>query len=102
VTDKNAAWPDSNATYNYLGYDVDPAGRPVFKYNLGTATVRESFTPEDGGRKLAHAFAVTPGTETGEVWCRVAEGSDITPCPKGCTPSTTSSTSLNCPPRKNP
>jgi hypothetical protein len=83
VTDKNAAWPDSNATYNYLGYDVDPAGRPVFKYNLGRATVRETFMPEDGGRKLAHSFAVTPGGETGEVWCRVAEGSDITALPNG-------------------
>jgi hypothetical protein len=83
LADRNAAWPDSNATYNYVGYDVDPAGRPTFKYNLGTTAVKESFVSEEGGRKLAHSFAVTPGQETGEVWCRVAEGSDITALPNG-------------------
>ncbi len=83
LPDKNAAWPDSNATYNYLGYDITKAGRPVFKYALGAATVRESVEPEDGGKKLMHSFTVTPGGETKEVWCRVAEGSDITKQPNG-------------------
>ncbi|GAB3641175.1 3-keto-disaccharide hydrolase [Spirosoma arcticum] len=88
LADQNAAWPDSNATYTNLGYDIDPTGRPVFKYTLGATAVRESFTAEDGGRKLMHSFAVTPATSessqsSGNLWCRVAEGSDITALPNG-------------------
>lgn len=81
LTDKNAAWPDSNATYNNLGYDVDKAGRPIFKYTLGTANVRESLASTDEGRKLAHTFTVTPNTQ--DMWCRLAEGSDIIEMPNG-------------------
>jgi hypothetical protein len=83
LADQNAAWPDSNAAYNYQGYDLNPAGRPVFKYTLGTATVREAFEPEEGGRKLAHVLTVTPGQEGGQLWCRVAEGATIERLPNG-------------------
>ncbi|GAB4044544.1 family 16 glycoside hydrolase [Spirosoma jeollabukense] len=83
LADQNAAWPDSNATYNNLGYDVDKAGRPVFKYTLGGASVRESLASTDDGKKLAHTFTVSPGSETKEIWCRVAEGKDITVLPNG-------------------
>lgn len=87
LADQNAAWPDSNSTYNNLGYDVDKAGRPIFKYSLGGAMVRESFAASDDGRKLTHSFTLAPGTgaspATGQLWCRVAEGSDITELPNG-------------------
>ncbi|GAB3504438.1 hypothetical protein GCM10027341_34740 [Spirosoma knui] len=86
LADKNAAWPDSNATYTNMGYDVDKSGRPVFKYSVGAATVRESFAAENDGQKLTHTFQVTPGstaTTAGELWCRVAEGSTITELPNG-------------------
>ncbi|QHV97255.1 3-keto-disaccharide hydrolase [Spirosoma endbachense] len=85
LADKNAAWPDSSATYTNLGYDIDKSGRPVFKYTLGTANVRESFASTDEGRKLSHSFTVTPGTTvTGQgIWCRIASGSDITELPNG-------------------
>ncbi|GAB3551518.1 3-keto-disaccharide hydrolase [Spirosoma fluminis] len=86
LADKNAAWPDSNATYTNLGYDVDKSGRPVFKYSVGAASVRESFAAENDGQKLTHTFQVTPGSAAstpGELWCRVAEGSTITELPNG-------------------
>ncbi len=104
LADQNAAWPDSNATYTNLGYDIDKAGRPVFKYTLGAVGVRESFTAQDDGRKLSHTFTVTPGgapagastasaevrlsdrpgaSTLGDIWCLVAEGSDITQLPNG-------------------
>jgi hypothetical protein len=77
------AWPDSIASYSYQGYDIDKTSqRPVFKYSLGTASVRESFEPQDNGRKLSHSFTVTPGQEK-EIWCKVAEGSTITKLPNG-------------------
>jgi hypothetical protein len=83
LADQNMAWPDSNATYTNVGYDVDQAGRPIFKYRLGTADVRESFAAEDGGRRLAHSFTVGLGQEKGQLWCRVAEGSTITQLANG-------------------
>lgn len=83
LTDQNTAWPDSNVTYTNQGYDIDPNGRPVFKYTLGGAHVRESVAAEEDGRKLSHSFTVTPGTEKTAIWCRVAEGSDITELPNG-------------------
>ncbi|NDU99026.1 3-keto-disaccharide hydrolase [Spirosoma terrae] len=83
MTDKNAAWPDSNTTYTNLGYDIDPSGRPIFKYTLGNASVRESFAATDEGRKLSHTFTITPGQETQEIWCRVASGNDIVEQPNG-------------------
>jgi hypothetical protein len=83
LTNQNTAWPDSSASYTYVGYDIDKAShRPVFKYTLGTASIKESFEPQDGGRKLSHSFQVTPGQEK-EIWCRVAEGSTITKLPNG-------------------
>lgn len=83
LADQNAAWPDSNAAYTNLGYNVNQAGRPVFKYTLGGAQVKEFFEPEDGGKKLAHTFTVTPGPEKQEIWCRVAAGNNITLLPNG-------------------
>ncbi|QKZ11306.1 family 16 glycoside hydrolase [Spirosoma sp. KUDC1026] len=89
LANEQAAWPDSNATYNNMGYDIDKAGRPVFKSMLGTASVRESITTADEGRKLTHTFTVTPGVATpgtdspNEIWCRVAAGNDITQLPNG-------------------
>lgn len=83
LTDQNTAWPDSNITYTNLGYDVDKGGRPVFKYTLGMAGVRESFAAADEGRKLSHSFTVTSGQPNEAIWCRVAEGADITRLPNG-------------------
>ncbi|MEZ0538229.1 3-keto-disaccharide hydrolase [Fibrella arboris] len=83
LADANAAWPDSNSVYTNQGYDLDKDGRPVFKYTLGTASVRESFAAQDEGRRLAHSFTVGLGQEKGQLWCRAAEGSTITQLPNG-------------------
>lgn len=83
LPDVNAAWPDSSAAYNYLGYEVDKSGRPTFKYTLGAASVREKFEVREEGRKLGHTLTVVPGQEQGVLWCRVAEGSEIKKLPNG-------------------
>jgi hypothetical protein len=83
LADQQAAWPDSNAAYTNLGYDVTQPGRPIFKYSLGEASVRETLEPEDSGRKLTHTFNVLPGSQTQALWCRLAEGHEITPLGKG-------------------
>jgi hypothetical protein len=83
LADKNTAWPDSNTTYSYTGYDIDPTGRPIFKYALGVANVRESFEAQEGGKKLLHSLSITAGAETKQLWCRIAEGNNITQLPNG-------------------
>jgi hypothetical protein len=83
LADQQAAWPDSNAAYTNRGYDVSPAGRPVFKYNLGAASVREALEPADNGRQFSHTFSIQAGPATPDLWCRLAEGTDITPLGKG-------------------
>ena len=83
LADQQAAWPDSNAAYTNRGYDVTPAGRPVFKYSLGEASVRQTLEPEDSGRKLTHTLHVLPGAQSQTLWCRLAEGNDITPLSRG-------------------
>ncbi|MCJ8167036.1 DUF1080 domain-containing protein [Pontibacter sp. E15-1] len=83
LSDAGTAWPDSNAAYTYLGYEVDKNGRPTFKYTLGGASVRDAFKAIEDGRKLTHSLTVTPGQGQGELWCRVAEGSEIKKLPNG-------------------
>ncbi len=83
LQDGSMAWPDSNTAYNYLGYDVDKNERPTFKYALGGASVREAFLVSEDGRKLSHSLTIVPGQEQGELWCRVAEGSEIVKLPNG-------------------
>jgi len=81
---KDGSWPDSNASYEYQGYDIDRAGRPVFRYAIGRARVEESFIEAEGGKRLYRSFTIMlPNQETAEIWCRPAEGSDITRLPNG-------------------
>jgi len=81
LPDKNAVWPDSLSTYNYVGYDVNAAGRPVFKYTIENFQVRELLESTDDGKQLSHTLTVTNLTKDG--WCKVAEGTDIVKLPSG-------------------
>jgi hypothetical protein len=82
LRDKNEIWPDSNASYNYLGYDISKAGDPIIKYSVGKTSIRESVSTNDSGLKLSHSISVTsPNGET--AWCRIAEGSSIVKLPNG-------------------
>lgn len=83
LSDPTAAWSDSNATYTNLGYELTKTGRPIFKYALGGASIRETFEAEDNGKKLTHSITVLPGQETQTIYCRVAAGTDITKMPNG-------------------
>lgn len=82
LSDKNAMWPDSNANYNYIGYDISKTGHPVIKYAIGKTQIRESITAEESGNKLSHTVTVV-SSEGSEVWCRIAESSTITKLPNG-------------------
>ena len=81
LNDQNMAWPDSNANYNYIGYDIDKTGRPVFKYTLGNINVSENFQTADDGKKLLHTITVNSGSAVNNFWCRIAEGRTIAKLP---------------------
>jgi len=82
LRDKNEVWPDSNATYNYMGYDISKAGDPIVKYSVSKTSVRETVSTTDTGRELSHNISVT--SANGEsAWCRIAEGSNIVKLPNG-------------------
>ena len=81
LNDQNMAWPDSNANYNYIGYDIDKTGRPVFKYALGNVNVTENFQTADDGKKLLHTITVNSGSAVNNFWCRIAEGRTIAKLP---------------------
>ena len=82
LKDKNVAWPDSSAYYNYQGYDVNSTGHPIIKYSIGNLNVRESLVVEDAGQKLSHTVSVS-STESNEVWSKLAEASTIIRLPNG-------------------
>jgi hypothetical protein len=79
--DKNVAWPDSNAHYNYAGYDIDNSGHPVIKYTIGKTQIRELLAAENSGKQLSHTITVVSLPD--EVWLYVAQGTNITKLPNG-------------------
>ena len=78
--DQSAAWPDSmlEATgYQFLGYDLDEARRPVYRYRIGSIGVEDRLRPADEGRGLARGLRLT-GPEGGAgAYVRVAAGEEI-------------------------
>jgi hypothetical protein len=83
LTNGTQEWPDESNSYNYIGYELNNLGRPIFKYSLGSAQINAGFAPEDGGRKLVHFLSINLGQEKQEIWCKIAEGDDITRLPNG-------------------
>jgi Domain of Unknown Function (DUF1080) len=81
LQDKNSVWPDSSAGFNYLGYDVNKSGRPVFKYVIENAEIRDLFESGDDGKKLSHTLTIANLTR--DAWCKVAEGTDVVKQPNG-------------------
>ncbi len=81
LRDKNEVWPDSNANYNYLGYDISKTGQPIIKYSVGKTQIKELLAAEESGKKLSHTITVV--SSEAEVWCKIAEGVTITKLPNG-------------------
>jgi hypothetical protein len=74
-----AAWPDS-ANINYLGYNINPQGYPVFRYALGTATVTDQLI--SGGNSLSRTFQVQ-GNAASPLFAMLASGKQIVEIEKG-------------------
>ena len=62
LTDQKAAWPDTlvheTTDFKYLGYDLDAAGLPTFRYRMHGVTVLDKIAPLDGGRGFARTINI--------------------------------------------
>ncbi len=77
-------WPDTtDDDFRFLGYDLDPGGRPAFRYTLGDVAVTDRFRPDPEGRVLTRTLTLEGTPLHGVLWCRVATGHDITRLPDG-------------------
>jgi hypothetical protein len=78
LADKNAAWPATfeGNTFRSKGYDLDPSGRPVFKYIVNGTEVTDRTYPEEEGKVLTREIKIN-GQKQGNLYCRIAEGSEI-------------------------
>lgn len=85
LTDKNAAWPASVEAdaFRPKGYDMDPSGRPVFKYIMKGLEVQDYLFPEEEGKILTREIKINGGQKQANLFCRIAEGNDITTLPDG-------------------
>ena len=80
LDDETTPWPDSvdhAAPYRFLGYDLDEAGRPTFRYHLGAVAVDDRLAPHDEDRYLTRHLLLRTEQEQPPLWCRLAAGSEI-------------------------
>ena len=76
-------WPRAELTTrdlggDFLGYRLDPEGRPVFRYRLGDLVIRETPVPvlRPGGGTLRRTFRLQ-GESSGDLHLLAARGTDI-------------------------
>lgn len=84
LDDPAAPWPTvAAADYRFLGYDLDDAGRPTFRYRLGDVQVADRLVPSDEGRALRRTLTLTAPPGRRDVWVQVAEGEAMARLPDG-------------------
>lgn len=78
-------WPDTivqeTSTY-YEGYVLDSTGLPVFNYHLGNTQIHDYLYPEKDGNRALHREIRFQG-DSRRLYCRLAEGNEITQLPDG-------------------
>jgi hypothetical protein len=78
LPDPSTAWPDSMAAgYRFLGYDLDEARRPVFRYRLDDVAVEDRLGPAEGRRGLARELRATGPEGAAGLHLRLAAGEEI-------------------------
>ena len=70
--------PASGDSLRPLGYRLDSAGRPVFRYALGALTLEDAIRPAEAGPFLWRTVTFsTDGIPPEELWVRAATGASI-------------------------
>jgi len=79
LADANAAWPDAlpveNKEFRPLGYDLDDAQLPTFRYQTNGSDVEDKIRPADEGKVLSRELSVK--TPAANLYHLVASGTDI-------------------------
>lgn len=80
LADANQPWPDSvvpGAGFHSLGYALDEAGRPAFRYRLGEVEVEDRVRPTDDGNALRRELRVRGPEGAQGLYVRLAEGERV-------------------------
>ena len=78
-------WPDTmvqETSAYYEGYTLDSTGLPVFNYSLGETQIQDYLYPGKDGSRALHREINFKGNNN-YLYCRMAEGNDITLLPDG-------------------
>ncbi len=67
-------WPKD---YQFLGYDLDKAQRPTFRYRVGTATITDTPEPQADGRTLRRTLKITADQAIPGLTFRAIAGQDL-------------------------
>jgi hypothetical protein len=80
LSDKNGSWPTAFDAdmFRSKGYEIDPSGRPIFKYMIKGMEVTDHTIAEEDGKVLTREIKVNGGQKQPNLYCRLAEGADIT------------------------
>jgi len=65
-------------SYRPLGYDLDPEGRPIFRYQIHGTTVTDQIQVMEGGKYLTRTLKFTNLPSGKTLLCRLATGTSIT------------------------
>ncbi len=84
LQNEQAAWPASDAdARGFKGYQVNAAGRPVFRYEWGSVSLTDELSPADEGKRLHRSLLIEADAPQSAYWCRIAEGARIEQVPGG-------------------
>ena len=82
MSEDGTAPPDSTLPYEYVGYRLDEAGRPTFRYRLEGVKIEDRLRPIDQGRALARELTLATDAsapEAGRYFVHLAEADRIEP-----------------------
>jgi hypothetical protein len=86
LADTKAAWPDSmtaGTDFQFKSYRLDEAGRPIFQYTLMGAAISDYLIPAAENNSYVRELTITNAQNTQNLYCRLAEGKNITQLPDG-------------------
>ncbi len=67
----DAAYPlQENDQFKFKGYDINELDQPVFRYQVGEATVLDHYQPSVDGKELVRTITAERGTDN--LYCRIA------------------------------
>ena len=67
-------WPEG---YQFLGYDLDKAKRPTFRYRVGAATITDTPEPQADGKTLRRTLKITADQAIAGLTFRAIAGQDL-------------------------